>query len=56
MGVVPSTLHVKVKFLAKQGVAIVRGSQQAARQCLVAAVGRKSEQDERGETGEQASL
>ena len=27
MGPVPSTLHVKVKFPTKQGVAIVRGSQ-----------------------------
>ena len=26
MGVVPSTLHVKVKFHTEQGVAIVRGS------------------------------
>ncbi|XP_023919105.1 uncharacterized protein LOC112030672 [Quercus suber] len=27
MGVVPSTLHVKVKFQTKQGIAVVRGSQ-----------------------------
>ena len=26
MGAVPSTLHVKVKFRIKQGIAIVRGS------------------------------
>lgn len=26
MGVVPSTLHVKIKFHTEQGVAIVRGS------------------------------
>ena len=31
MGAIPSTLHVKVKFLTKRGVAIVRGSQQVAR-------------------------
>ena len=36
MGAVPSTLHVKVKFHTKQGIAIVMGSQQATRQCLVA--------------------
>ncbi|XP_030930834.1 uncharacterized protein LOC115956665 [Quercus lobata] len=33
IGVVPSTLHVKVKFHTEQGIAVVRGSQQAARQC-----------------------
>ena len=44
MGAVPSTLHVNVKFPIEQGVAVVRGSQQVARQCLVAAVDRKSEQ------------
>ena len=38
MGAVPSTLHVKVKFPTEQGVAIVRGSQQMARQCLVVIV------------------
>ena len=38
MRVVPSTLHVKVKFPTEQGVAIVRGSQQMARQCLVVIV------------------
>ena len=42
MGAVPSTLHVKVKFLIKQGIAIVRGSQQMVRQCLVAEINRKS--------------
>jgi len=36
--VVPSTLNVKVKFLTEQGIAMVRGNQQVARQCLVAAV------------------
>ena len=38
MGAVSSTLHVKVKFPTEQGIAVVRGSQQVARQCLVAAV------------------
>ncbi|XP_030922847.1 uncharacterized protein LOC115949699 [Quercus lobata] len=44
MGAVSSTLHVKIKFPAKQSVIVVRGSQQAARQCLVAVVNRKNEQ------------
>ena len=35
---VPSTLHVNVKFCTKQGIAIVRGNQQVARQCLVTAI------------------
>ena len=26
MGAIPSTLHVKVKFPTKQGIAVVRGS------------------------------
>ena len=38
MGAVPSTLHVKVKFCTKQGIAVVKGNQQMARQYLVAAV------------------
>ena len=38
IGAVPSTLHVKVKFRTKQGVVVVRGSQQVARQCLVVVV------------------
>jgi len=38
MGVVPSTLHVKVKFCTEHGTAIVRGNQQVAKQCLVAIV------------------
>ena len=41
MGAVSSTLHVKVKFHNKQGIAIVRGSQQVARKCLVVAVNRE---------------
>ena len=35
---VPSTLHVNVKFCTEQGIIIVRGNQQVARQCLVAAI------------------
>ena len=50
MGAIPSTLHVKVKFPTKQGVTVVRGSQQVARQCLVAAVNRKNEQAEQKES------
>lgn len=41
MGVVLSTLHVKVKFHIEQGIAVVRGDQQVARQCLVADVNRE---------------
>ena len=46
MGVVPSTLHIKVKFCTEQGIVIVRGNQQMARQCLVAAVDRGIKQNE----------
>lgn len=42
MGAVSSTLYVKVKFLIEQGIAIVRGSQQMVRQCLVVEINRKS--------------
>ncbi|XP_075659163.1 uncharacterized protein LOC142629054 [Castanea sativa] len=38
MGAVPSTLHVKIKFYTDNGITTVRGSQQVARQYLVAAV------------------
>ncbi|XP_075654889.1 uncharacterized protein LOC142625063 [Castanea sativa] len=34
MGAVPSTLHFKVKFSIEHGIAVVRGNQQVARQCL----------------------
>ena len=46
MGAVPSTLHVKVKFHTEYGIAIVRGNQQVARQCLVAAVNQEIKQKE----------
>ena len=38
MKAVPSTLHVKIKFPTEQGVAVIRGDQQAAKQCLTAVV------------------
>ena len=38
MGAVSSTLHIKVKFCTEQGIAVVRGNQQVARQCLVATI------------------
>ena len=44
MGAILSTLHVKVKFPTEQGVAVVRGNQQVARQCLVATVSWKGKQ------------
>ena len=56
MGVVPSTLHVKVKFPTEQGNAIVRGSQQVTRQCLVVTVSWKDKQAKQRQTTEEASL
>ena len=56
MGAVPSTLHVKIKFHTEQGVAVVRGSQQVARQCLVAVVDWKNEQTDQKETTEEVTL
>ena len=56
IGVVSSTLHVKVKFPTEQGIAVVWGNQQVARQCLVAAVSWKGKQAEQKETTEEASL
>ena len=46
MGVVSSTLHDRVKFCTEHGIAIVRGNQQVARQCLVAAINREIKQKE----------
>ena len=43
MGAVPSTLHVKIKFHTEYGIAMARGSQQVARQCLVSTVDWKNE-------------
>ena len=49
MGAVLSTLHVKVKFHTEHGIAIVRGSQKVARQCLVAVVNQEIKQNEPAE-------
>ena len=38
MGVVPSTLHLKVKYLSKDQIEELVGSQSMARQCLVATI------------------
>ncbi|XP_075665629.1 uncharacterized protein LOC142635334 [Castanea sativa] len=46
MGAVPSTLHVKVKFRTDEGITVIRGDQQAAKQCLVAATVKQTEQKE----------
>ena len=41
MGAIPFTLHVKVKFHTDHGIAIVKGSQQMARQCSATVVNRE---------------
>ena len=56
MGVVPSTLHVKVKFRIEQGIVVVRGSQQVAKQCLEATVDWKHKQAKQKDTTEEATL
>ena len=56
MGVVPSTLHVKVKFHTEQGITVVRGSQQVTKQCLVVAVNWKHKQARQKETFEEVPL
>ena len=56
MGAVPSTLHVKIKFRTKQGIVVIRGSQQVARQCLVATVDWKHKQAKPKGIVEEASL
>ena len=56
MGAIPSTLHVKIKFPNKKGVAIVRGILKVARQCLVAAISWKDKQVEQKQTTGEASL
>ena len=56
MGAISSTLHMKVKFRTEQGIAVVRESQQMARQCLVAAVNWKHEQAKRKGTFEKVPL
>ena len=56
MKAVPSTLHVKVKFPTEYGVAVVRGNQQVARQCLVAVVRWKNKQFRQAEETEKEPL
>ncbi|XP_050278070.1 uncharacterized protein LOC126719580 [Quercus robur] len=56
MKAIPSTLHVKVKFLTEYGVTVVRGNQRVARQCLVTAVRWKSEQLGQAEETEKETL
>ena len=56
MGAVPSTLHMKVKLRTEQGVTVVRGSQQVARQCLIAVVNWKNERANQKETTKEATL
>ena len=38
MGAMLSTLHMKVKFPTEDGIAMVKGDQQVAQQCLVIAI------------------
>ncbi|XP_023895031.2 uncharacterized protein LOC112006941 [Quercus suber] len=52
MAAVPSTLHMKVKFPTDHGITVVRGSQWAAKQCLVAVVNCKKEQTNQKEKAE----
>ena len=56
MGTVLSTLHMKVKFHTEQGIVVVRGSQQVAKQCLVVAVNWKHKQARQKETFEEVPL
>ena len=56
MEAVSSILHVKVKFPTEQGVTVVRGSQQVARQCLVAAVSWRDKRAEQKQINQEASL
>ena len=51
---VSSTLHVKIKFPTEQGIAVIRGDQQVARQCLIAVVNwQRGNQVDQGETTRQ---
>ena len=56
MGAIPSTLHMKVKFRTERGVAIVRGNQKVAWQCLVSAAHWKDEQTEYKEITKETPL
>ena len=42
MGVVPSSLHQKVKFPTEQGIAEIRGNQSVACRCQIAIVGHRN--------------
>ncbi|XP_023878282.1 uncharacterized protein LOC111990731 [Quercus suber] len=54
MGAVPFTLHMKVKFSTDHGITVVRGSQWAARQRLVAVVNCKKKQTDQKEQVERS--
>ena len=56
MGAVLSTLHVKVKFHTEQGIVVVKGSQQVARKCLIAAIDWKKEQANQKDPSEEVHL
>lgn len=49
MGVVPSNLHMKVKFPIEDGISMVRGDQRVTWQCLVALINHKIKQKEKVE-------
>lgn len=49
MGVVPSNLHMQVKFPIKDGISMVRGDQRVTCQCLVALINHKIKQKEKVE-------
>ena len=56
MGAVLSTLHVKVKFRTEQGIVVVKGSQQVARKCLIAAIDWKNERANQKDPSEEVHL
>ena len=49
MGSVPSTLYVEVKFHTEHSIAIVKGNQQVANQCLMVAINQEIKQKELAE-------
>lgn len=44
--VMPSTLHLKVKFPTKQGIIVIKGDQNATQPCLVATINHENKQKE----------
>ena len=46
MGAVASTFHLKVEFPTEHGIVMVKGDQNVARQCLVAAINHEIKQKE----------